>query len=155
MKQKVLFVCLGNICRSPVAEEILRVRARQAGVEGEFDSAGLIDYHQGELPDPRMRRCAATRGYRLTHRSRPVRPDDFGRFDLIIPMDAANLRALSRMASTDAERAKLLPAASLLMRHTAEAVPDPYYGTDSDFLHVIDLLEDVADTLIGRLKEEG
>lgn len=150
MKEKVLFVCLGNICRSPVAEEILRTRARSAGLEIHTDSAGLISYHEGELPDPRMRRCAANRGYTLTHRARPVVQDDFTRFDIIVPMDADNLRRLQRMARTANEQAKLTPAWTLLRHHEASCVPDPYYGTTDDFCHVIELLEDVADTLIEK-----
>ena len=99
-KYKILFVCLGNICRSVTAEEIFRVLARKAGRENQFeiDSAGIIDYHRGELADPRMREHAKRHGYILTHRSRPIVTADFLRFDLIVAMDAQNVRALKQAA---------------------------------------------------------
>lgn len=86
---KILFVCLGNICRSPAAEGVFKHMLRQRGITGRFevDSAGTYSGHAGELPDPRMRSHAARRGYLLEHRSRPVRPDDFEKFDLILGMD--------------------------------------------------------------------
>ena len=92
-KKKILFVCLGNICRSSSAEGVMKHLIEQAGREDEFviDSAGILSYHQGELPDSRMCAHAARRGYNLTHRSRPVRTDDFYNFDLIIGMDDRNI----------------------------------------------------------------
>ena len=94
--KRILFVCLGNICRSSSAEGVMKHLIEQAGREDEFviDSAGILSYHQGELPDSRMCAHAARRGYNLTHRSRPVRTDDFYNFDLIIGMDTPHDRVL-------------------------------------------------------------
>ena len=91
--KKILFVCLGNICRSSTAEGVMLHLIKEAGLEDEFviDSAGILSYHQGELPDSRMRAHAARRGYELVHRSRPVRTEDFYNFDLIIGMDDRNI----------------------------------------------------------------
>ncbi len=149
--KKVLFVCLGNICRSSAAEEVFRSLVRSRGLEGEVevDSAGIIDYHEGELSDPRMRSHAARRGYRLLHRSRPVTAADFARFDYIVGMDADNLRALQRIAATASEvRATLLPMADFLRGYEAEKIPDPYYGPGRDFDYVLDLLEDASPALL-------
>ncbi|MBR1593990.1 MAG: low molecular weight phosphotyrosine protein phosphatase [Alloprevotella sp.] len=147
---RILFVCLGNICRSSAAEEIFRRRAEAAGLAVEVDSAGLIDYHEGELSDPRMLRHAAQHGYTLTHRSRPVRTEDFRRFDLIVAMDAQNVRGLRRMEPADGT-ARIVEAAGFLSRHRADSIPDPYYSGDAAFEHVIDLLEDVAEGLVRQI----
>ena len=95
-KVRILFVCIGNICRSSSAEEIMRTLVKKVGHEKEIevDSAGILSYHEGELPDSRMRMHASRRGYRLTHRSRPVRTMDFYDFDLIIGMDDRNIQNL-------------------------------------------------------------
>ncbi len=151
MKQKILFVCLGNICRSPAADGILRAMATQAGRSEEFeiDSAGTYAGHAGELPDARMRKAAAARGYSLGHRSRPVCLDDFLEFDRIIAMDDNNLEALRRMAPSTQSQAKIERFATLCTRHNdVHYIPDPYYGGESGFDHVIDLLEDGCLTIL-------
>ncbi len=153
---RVLFVCLGNICRSCTAEEIFRTLVRKAGLsqDVEADSAGLIDYHQGELPDSRMRRFAAEAGYRLTHRSRPVSPADFSRFDLVVGMDSDNLKRLSRLAPDDSAREKIKGMAGYLTRHPAfTRIPDPYYGGEDDFRLVVELLEDACAALLEEIRE--
>ena len=107
-KYKILFVCLGNICRSPAAEAVFRDRVEKAGLAGRFeiDSAGLIGYHAGDGADPRMKAHAARRGYRLDSISRPVAPEDFDRFDRIVGMDDRNLRELRRLGrKTESEAA--------------------------------------------------
>lgn len=155
-KTKVLFLCLGNICRSVAAEEVFRTQVQSAGMENqvEVDSAGLIDYHEGELADPRMRRHSARRGYRLTHRSRPVRARDFRDFDMIVAMDAANVRGLRAVAPTEKDMEKVVMMADFLTRHVADSVPDPYYGGESDFEYVLDLLEDACQGLLQELKKD-
>ncbi len=156
---QILFVCLGNICRSSAAEEVFRTLVARRGLADRFavDSAGLIDYHEGELSDPRMIRHAARRGYRLTHRSRPVTVADFSRFHYIVGMDERNMQGLARMAAqAPANDAQMLRMASFLTHHDAAIIPDPYYGGESDFEHVLDLLEDAAGGLLEHLMgEEG
>lgn len=151
--KRILFICLGNICRSPAAEGIFRAMAEKTGKSQEFqaDSAGLIDYHEGELPDARMRSHALRRGYRLTHRSRPFRPEDFGRFDLIVAMDGDNVRRLLRLASGEADEKKVVLMSDYLRRHDDALVPDPYYGTEASFEYVLDLLEDACASLLEAL----
>lgn len=153
-KISLLFVCLGNICRSCTAEEVFRQLARREGVDSHFevDSAGLIDYHEGELPDPRMRQHAARHGYHLTHRSRPVRKEDFDRFDLILAMDETNRERLMKLAPHRAAQLKILPLSSFLAHHPDHfCIPDPYYGGAEGFELVIELLEDACDNLKNNL----
>ncbi len=155
-KQSVLFICLGNICRSCTAEEIFRTLADRQGKSAAVvaDSAGIIDYHEGELPDSRMRAHAARHGYRLTHRSRPVSEEDFRKFDLVVAMDKRNCEKLLRMAQTDEERRKVVMMTSFLQRHDGYSiVPDPYYGGDADFELVIELLEDACQGLLDHLTQ--
>lgn len=150
---RVLFICLGNICRSVAAEAVFRAMAEAAGC-GEAvtaDSAGLIDCHEDELADPRMRRHAAARGYRLTHRSRPVCRKDFDRFDLIVVMDASNERGLRATAPSPEAMKKVVHLTDYLTAHKADSVPDPYYGDDSAFEHVLDLIEDACAGLLDAL----
>ena len=152
----LLFVCLGNICRSAAAETIMNALAQQAGQGKEFinDSAGLISYHQGEMADARMRAHAARRGYTITHRSRPVRTTDFFDFDLIIGMDDRNIDALHEKApSPEAER-KIVRMTDFCRLKVADHVPDPYYGGAQGFENVLDLLEDACQGLLQRLTNE-
>jgi protein-tyrosine phosphatase len=148
---KILFVCLGNICRSPMAEGVMKRLVDSAGRTDEFfiDSAGMMAYHQGELPDSRMRAHAARRGYSLTHRSRPVTSDDFERFDLIVGMDDSNIAALQERAPSAADLKKICRMTDYCTLFTdADHVPDPYYGGASGFEYVIDLLEDACAGLL-------
>ena len=149
----VLFICLGNICRSVTAEEVFRTMVKRAGREKEFeiDSAGLIDYHEGELADSRMRQHAFAHGYKLTHRSRPVTPADFRRFDLIVAMDDNNVKGLKAVAANAAECDKIVLMADYLREHDHTYVPDPYYGVAEDFELVIELLEDACQGLLDTL----
>ena len=151
---KILFVCLGNICRSVTAEEVFRTLAHQAGVEAQFevDSAGMIDYHEGELADSRMRACALRRGYKLTHRSRPVKASDFDYFDLIVAMDDNNVRQLYNAAPTEAHKQKVVRMADYLTRHDYAYIPDPYYDGPEAFELVVTLLEDACSELL-RLQQ--
>jgi protein-tyrosine phosphatase len=154
---KILFVCLGNICRSPTAEVVFRaVAAREApDMVLEVDSAGTAGYHVGELPDRRTRQAAARRGYDLSaRRARVVEPHDFEHFDLILAMDRENLRALERRAPARArERLRLF------LEYAPEAgiseVPDPYYGGPNGFEDVLDLIEAATRGLIQHLRRSN
>jgi low molecular weight protein-tyrosine phosphatase len=133
MKSSVLFVCLGNICRSPLAEAAFRREADRLGLEVEIDSAGTGDWHLGYPPDPRAAAVASRNGIDISHlRARQVTPDDFRRFDHIVALDSNNLRDLERLRPADGT-ARL----SLLLDHVegreGEAVADPYYGEDGHF----------------------
>lgn len=153
-KTKILFVCLGNICRSSAAEEVMKQLVEREGRQEEFviDSAGILSYHQGELPDPRMRSHAARRGYQLTHRSRPVSTDDFLEFDLIIGMDDRNLDDLRQLAPTLESEKKICRMTDYCRHHPeADHVPDPYYGGSAGFDLVLDLLEDACQGLLDTL----
>ncbi len=152
---RVLFVCLGNICRSPAAEEVLRVRAAAFAptMPLEIDSAGTYSGHRGELPDPRMRRCGQARGYCMTHRARPLQVRDFSLFDAILVMDDNNYDTVCRMAPDAEAREKVLRTADFLTGEyaTKSTIPDPYYGDMADFEYVLDLLENATDEFLRRL----
>ncbi|ADQ80928.1 protein tyrosine phosphatase [Paludibacter propionicigenes WB4] len=145
----ILFVCLGNICRSPMAEAIfLKILEREhASDRFSVDSAGLLGYHQGELPDSRMRYHAGKRGYSLTQRSRPFSRADFDRFDMIVGMDDQNIAGLKKQAMTLDEDAKIFRMTDFCQSLEATHVPDPYYGGDQGFENVINLLEDACEGL--------
>lgn len=149
----ILFVCLGNICRSSAAETIFADRVHKAGAAAHFtlDSAGLIDCHEGEEADARMRSHAFAHGYRITHRSRPVTREDLQRFDLIVAMDPNNVAGLLKLARTAEEKDKIVEMAAFLTHHNERFIPDPYYGTHQDFEWVIELLEDACDGLLSHL----
>ena len=151
---RVLFVCLGNICRSPTAEGVMRHRLQQAGLAAQVavDSAGTAAWHIGKAPDPRTCAAAAQRGYRLHElRARQVQAEDFARFDLILAMDHDNLRELQRLRP-DSAGAEL----DLLLRRGGLAeheVPDPYYGGSDGFERVLDLVESACERLIEQIRE--
>jgi len=152
MKRAVLFVCLGNICRSPTAEGVLRaIAAREyPGLMLDVDSAGTADYHVGEPPDRRTVAAARRRGYDLAGlRARQVQPEDFNRFDFVLAMDRANLEALARLRPEDA-RARLALFLDFAPDSGSE-VPDPYYGSVEDFERVIELCESGARGLLDSL----
>lgn len=152
-KPSILFVCLGNICRSPTAEAVFRARAGRAGLAGqlEIDSAGTGDWHVGHPPDRRAIAAAATRGYDLAGlRARQVAVDDFHRFGWVLAMDRANLRDLSslRPRSFAGHLGLFLDLAPQL---GVREVPDPYYGGAEGFERVLDLIETASDALIERI----
>ena len=152
----ILFVCLGNICRSPMAEAIfLKILEREhASDRFIVDSAGLLGYHQGELPDSRMRYHAGKCGYTLTHRSRPFSRVDFDRFDVIVGMDDQNIAGLKKQAMTLEEDAKIFRMTDFCQSLEATHVPDPYYGGDQGFENVINLLEDACEGLFKEIAEK-
>jgi protein-tyrosine phosphatase len=142
-ERRILFVCLGNICRSPTAEGVLRKLVEARGLSASFriDSAGTSSHHEGELPDPRTRAAARRRGVALEHRARGVTEADFRSFDLLLAMDAANVASLRRMRPSDATaEVRLLRSFDPESPPDAE-VPDPYYGGSDGFEDVLDLVE--------------
>ncbi len=155
---RVLFVCLGNICRSPAAEEIFRRIIESRGLSGRFeiDSAGLYAGHAGELPDRRMRLHAFQRGYNLTHHSRPVRERDFEDFDLILSMDDSNYSRLRAFAPTLEAEAKIRRTTDFCRHHPGiDHVPDPYYDGAEGFERVLDILEDACAGLADSLTPDA
>lgn len=152
-KYKILFVCLGNICRSPSAEAVMKKLVKDAGMEARFeiDSAGIIGYHEGEPADQRMRAHAARRGYVLDSISRPVRIADFFDFDLIIGMDDKNISDLKRKAPDLESESKIHRMTQFSRNKLYDYVPDPYYSGEEGFELVLDLLEDACSGLLEAL----
>lgn len=153
----VLFVCTGNICRSPTAEAVFRKLVADAGMSESVvaDSAGTHGYHVGDPPDPRAQGAAAERGYDLGGlRARRVDRADFGSFDLIVAMDRGHFTTLSRLAEpSTAHKLKLMMSYSRAF--TEKDVPDPYYGGPQDFEQVLDMVEDAARGLLDSLGKPG
>ncbi len=155
--RRILFVCLGNICRSPAAEGIFRRLVDEKGLSQAFeiDSAGTYGGHRGEPPDSRMSAAAAARGYSLTHRSRQLREEDFDRFDRIITMDDDNYERVHRLAPSPEAVQKIYRMTDFCRRHPhADHVPDPYYEGREGFEKVLDLLEDACEGLLEEMQKE-
>ena len=149
----VLFVCMGNICRSPTAEGVLRHLIRKQNLIDQFlvDSAGTHGYHEGAPPDERAVAHAAKRGYDLSQlRARPVSPDDFDQFDFILAMDNQNLRHLKSLTPSRCQH-KLELLLDYCEVHSGKEVPDPYYGGPKDFEKVLDLVETGCGSLLDFL----
>ena len=155
MTISVLFVCLGNICRSPTAEVVFRDRVRAAGLEEHIliDSAGTGDWHIGRAPDPRTQEAAGARGYDMSSlRARQVTVADFGKFDVVLAMDDANLADLQAMqpAGSSITLKRFLDYAP---HSDQREVPDPYYGGEDGFAEVLNLVEEGAEGLLAALRE--
>jgi protein-tyrosine phosphatase len=153
---RVLFVCTGNICRSPTAEGVLRHHVEQAGVGNRIliDSAGTIDYHVGEPPDPRMQAAARRRNYDLSRlRARQVKPGDFARFDYLLAMDQDHVSWLKREAPGD-HMHKIQLFLDYAPHMGPREVPDPYYGGTEGFELVLDLIERASVGLLAELQRE-
>ena len=157
---KVLFVCLGNICRSPTAEGVFRHAVKQAGLDKKItiDSAGTADWHTGKAPDPRTIKAAAKRGYDLSMlKARQAVSEDFHKFDLILAMDYENLENIQQlMAQAQRQFGALRAQISLMSQHDGQypqqEVPDPYYGGDAGFEHVLDQCESSSQAWVNYLQ---
>lgn len=149
----VLFVCLGNICRSPAAEIIFShmVDADGSSNAWHIDSAGTLGYHEGSPPDARMAAALRAKGYRVFGRSRPIRRADLQQFDWIITMDEMNFEEVRSLDESGEFHAKIRPMVSFCRQHDAAAIPDPYYGGLQGFEQVIELLEDGCAGLLAEL----
>jgi len=153
-KVKVLFVCMGNICRSPTAEGVFRKVVKDAGLEHKFeiDSAGTIGYHAGERPDQRAQDAASNRGYDLSkQKARQVKARDYEYYDYILAMDMENLKNLEA-ESSDEHRAKIQLFLEFASNADTVEVPDPYYGSLNGFDRVLDLVEDASKGLLDHIK---
>ena len=155
-EQRLLFVCLGNICRSPAAEGVFLHLIAREGLEDQFvvDSAGTGGWHAGQPADRRMRAAAERRGIHLPSRARQITLADFSAFDRILTMDDDNLRDVQALARELAGRSGLAliePMTSHCRQHQDRLVPDPYYGGEQGFEHVLDLLEDACAGLLDTL----
>ena len=152
---RILFVCLGNICRSPAAEIVFRTMIRKAGLEGRVaaDSAGTIGVHQGNMPDERMLQSLRDNGYFYDgHRARQIVSADLESFDMIVTMDESNLRDVRSLDRPQKQQDKIRPMHGFLRKLSSHEIPDPYYGDVSGFQYVIRLLEDASAGLIEELK---
>ena len=153
-KKKILFVCLGNICRSPAAEGVFKYKVKERGLEYAFeiDSAGTAGYHAGEPADRRMQQHARKRGINLTSISRKFNPaTDFDKFDWVVAMDNENVSNLKRMARSPEDVAKISKMTDFSKTGNYTEIPDPYYGGYYGFELVLDLLEDACEGLLERL----
>jgi protein-tyrosine phosphatase len=156
MKKKILFVCLGNICRSPAAEGIMKSIIKENNYDRkiEVDSAGIIDYHIGEKPDSRMKTSAKKRGYLLDSVARQFNPDiDFNNFEYIIAMDNEIYYTLIEMDKEEVFTDKLHKMTEFSSKHNVDEVPDPYYSGISGFETVLDILEDACSGLFTKIKD--
>lgn len=155
-KTRILFVCLGNIIRSPLGEHMFTYLAEQAGAADKYetDSAGTASYHVGEQPDSRMRSVAAKNGLNYTGRARQFTQSDFDNFDLIIPMDASNLSNLKRLARTQNDHDKLYTMRTFDPQGSPnEGVPDPYYGGIDGFQITFDIVKRSCQGLLDALED--
>lgn len=150
----ILFVCLGNICRSPTAEGVMQKYLNDAHLSNEItiDSAGCYGYHEGERADARMRQHATARGYELSSISRTITTADFDQFDLIVGMDDNNISDLMQKAPNPEAQKKIKRMTDYCTDHTLDHVPDPYYGGADGFDLVIDLLEDACEGLLKSIR---
>lgn len=154
---KILFVCMGNICRSPAAEGVFKNLIHSEGLENtiQVDSCGTIGYHSGELPDARMRQHALQRGYDLTSRARQFNPQkDFDEFDYIITMDDENYTDILRWDKKHIYTDKIYKMASFSSDKSIIDVPDPYYGGADGFENVLNILEDCTKNLLEKIKSD-
>lgn len=155
-KPRILFVCLGNICRSPAAQGITEKMASERGIAVECDSAGFYGGHAGDLPDSRMREAAFGRGYRLEHRARKIKSYDLDDFDIVIGMDDYNISDLHRLADTEDRDRRIVRMTDFAVNHPEyDTVPDPYYEGAAGFQLVLNLLEDACGALLDEIESQS
>ena len=155
-QHRVLFVCLGNICRSPAAEIIFRQQVVDAGRIDEFhiDSAGTISHHSGSPPDSRMSESLERKGYSISGQARRISPEDLENFDLIVTMDETNRTDVMQLDPSGKLHTKIRPLVSFCREHDDLRVPDPYYGGQIGFNHVISMLEDGCAGILDSLNSK-
>ena len=156
IRYRVLFVCMGNICRSPAAEGVFRAKIVGEGLTGEVacDSAGTIDFHAGSSPDARVRQTGTERGYEIGGRARQVTVEDLETFDLVLAMDEENLAYVRELDRSGQYREKLRLFCDFVNDSDDRVVPDPYYGGQEGFEKVFDLLEDGCGNLLEHVRAE-
>ncbi len=146
---KILMVCLGNICRSPMAEGVLRHLAKEKGIDLHIDSAGTNRYHTGEPPDPRAQKAMKKYGIDICDlRARTIEPEDFERFDLLLVMDQSNYENVAELAPREDLKAKVKLLMDHVPHHASREVPDPYYGGDEGFDRVYEMLVEACNALL-------
>ncbi len=153
---RILFVCMGNICRSPAGEGVLAKMVAESGLSDriQIDAAGTLGMHAGNAPDSRMHAAAANRGYDLTSRARQVTAADLDEFDLVLVMDRDNERNVLKLVKTDSQRERVRLFCTFCEKHMEHEVPDPYYGQSQGFEYVLDLLEDGCSGVLAWAQEK-
>lgn len=146
----LLFICLGNICRSPAAHAVFLKMIEMRKLESKFivNSAGIGNWHVGQLPDSRMIEHGSKRGYNINHHARQFCINDFNKFDYIVVMDEDNYNMITNMAKSDSDSIKVIRMADYFTQHSNSSVPDPYYGESADFELALDLIEDGCEGLL-------
>jgi protein-tyrosine phosphatase len=151
---KVLFVCLGNICRSPMAEGVLRSKAKERGISMEIDSSGTGDWHVGEAPDNRAQQCMKELGDDISDlRARQFKKDDFNYYDRIFVMDRSNYQNVVALANDSMEKEKVELFLNLSQPGENREVPDPYFGGTEGFKRVYDMLDEAAESFLNQVDE--
>jgi protein-tyrosine phosphatase len=156
--KKVLFICLGNICRSPAAEGIMKsiIHKRHLTDKFQVDSAGMINYHTGESADPRMLKHALERGYKLTHKARQFNPKkDFKEFDYLVTMDDQIYMDVNKLDKENEYSSKIYKMAKYCSHYNIKEVVDPYDGGPEAFESVLDILEDACGYFLDKIKDES
>jgi protein-tyrosine phosphatase len=156
--KNILFICLGNICRSPAAEEITKSLLHKRHITNKFqvDSAGIIDYHTGEGPDPRMLEHALQRGYKLTHKARQFNPKkDFKDFNYLVAMDDQIFTDVNKLDKEKEYTSKIYKMAKFCSHYNIKSIPDPYDEGPEAFENVLDLLEDACGYFLDKIKDES
>ena len=152
IEMKILMVCLGNICRSPIAEGILRLKVQERNLNIETDSAGTASYHIGESPDKRMVLAAKKNGVDISDlRAREFVKEDFQNFDVIYAMDKANYINILKLANSDDDRDKVKMILNEINPNSEEEVPDPYYGGEQGFQNVIEMLDEAIEIIMEKI----